>query len=145
MLPTANTEITVPDAESSSKIVTWNSATISSIRSSITQNSTYTANGITFNKTGKGKFANNDIKGYDSTASFEFTTATGKFSSIEIEASQIYDGGNWTKDGNTLKWNGTPSNSVSLSGSGLYLEGVSSVNFVIEMPADLSNATVTLR
>lgn len=145
MLPTANTEITVPDAESSSKIVTWNSATISSIRSSITQDSTYTANGITLNKTGKGKFANNDIKGYDSTASFEFTTATGKFSSIEIEASQIYDGGNWTKDGNTLKWNDTPSNSVSLSGSGLYLEGVSSVNFVIEMPADLSNATVTLR
>ena len=125
--PTANTEITVPDAESSGKIVTWNSATISSIRSTITKDYTYTANGITLNKTGKGKFDNNSIYGYDSTASFEFTTATGKFTSIEIEASTIYDGGNWTKVGNTLKWNGTPSNS-------LYLEGVSSINFVIEMP-----------
>ena len=132
--PTANTEITVPDAESSGKIVTWNSATISSIRSTITKDYTYTANGITLNKTGKGKFDNNSIYGYDSTASFEFTTATGKFTSIEIEASTIYDGGNWTKVGNTLKWNGTPSNSVSLSGSRLYLEGVSSINFVIEMP-----------
>ena len=132
--PTANTEITVPDAESSGKIVTWNSATISSIRSTITKDYTYTANGITLNKTGKGKFDNNSIYGYDSTASFEFTTATGKFTSIEIEASTIYDGGNWTKVGNTLKWNGTPTNSVSLSGSRLYLEGVSSINFVIEMP-----------
>ena len=132
--PTANTEITVPDAESSGKIVTWNSATISSIRSTITKDYTYTANGITLNKTGKGKFDNNSINGYDSTASFEFTTATGKFTSIEIEASTIYDGGNWTKVGNTLKWNGTPTNSVSLSGSRLYLEGVSSINFVIEMP-----------
>ena len=142
--PTANTAIIVPDAVSSSKIVTWNSTTISSISSSITKDYTYTANGITLNKTGKGKFANNNISGYDSTASFEFTTATGKFTNIEIAASAIYSGGNWTKDGNTLKWNGTPSNSVSLSGSGLSLEGVSSINFVIEMPADLSNATVTL-
>ena len=131
--PTANTEITVPDAESSGKIVTWNSATISSIRSTITKDYTYTANGITLNKTGKGKFDNNSISGYDSTASFEFTTATGKFTSIEIETSQIYFGGNWTTVGNTLKWNGTPSNSVSLSGS-IYVEGVSSINFVIEMP-----------
>ena len=142
--PTANTAIIVPDAVSSSKIVTWNSTTISSISSSITKDYTYTANGITLNKTGKGKFANNYIRGYDSTASFEFTTATGKFTNIEIAASAIYSGGNWTTVGNTLKWNGTPSNSVSLSGSGLYLEGVSSINFVIEMPADLSNATVTL-
>ena len=132
--PTANTAIIVPDAVSSSKIVTWNSATISSIRSTITKDYTYTANGITLNKTGKGKFDNNSIKGYDSTASFEFTTATGKFTSIEIEASTIYDGGNWTKVGNTLKWNGTPTNSVSLSGRRLYLEGVSSITFVIEMP-----------
>ena len=132
--PTANTEITVPDAESSGKIVTWNSATISSIRSTITKDYTYTANGITLNKTGKGKFDNNSIYGYDSTASFEFTTATGKFTNIEIDSSSITYGGNWTTDGNTLKWNGTPSNSVSLSGSRLYLEGVSSINFVIEMP-----------
>lgn len=142
--PTANTAIIVPDAVSSSKIVTWNSTTISSISSIITKDYTYTANGITLNKTGKGKIAGNEIKGYDSTASFEFTTATGKFTNIEIAASAIYNGGNWTTVGNTLKWNGTPSNSVSLSGSGLYLEGVSSINFVIEMPADLSNATVTL-
>ena len=132
--PTANTAIIVPDAVSSSKIVTWNSTTISSISSIITKDYTYTANGITLNKTGKGKIAGNEIKGYDSTASFEFTTATGKFTNIEIAASAIYNGGNWTTVGNTLKWNGTPSNSVSLSGSGLYLEGVSSINFVIEMP-----------
>lgn len=141
--PTANTALIVPDAVSSSKIVTWNSATISSISSNIANDYTYTANGITLNKTGKGKFANNDISGYNSTASFEFTTATGKFTNIEIDSSSITYGGNWTTDGNTLKWNGTPSNSVSLSGK-VYLEGVSSINFVIEMPADLSNATVTL-
>ena len=132
--PTANTAIIVPGAVSSSKIVTWNSATISSISSSITKDYTYTANGITLNKTGKGKFANNSISGYDSTASFEFTTATGKFTNIEIAASAIYSGGNWTTVGNTLKWNGTPSNSVSLSGNSISVEGISSITFVIEMP-----------
>ncbi len=142
--PTANTAIIVPDAVSSSKIVTWNSATISSISSSIAKDYTYTASDITLNKTGKGKFANNSISGYDSTASFEFTTTTGKFTNIEIAASAIYSGGNWTTVGNTLKWNGTPSNSVSLSGNSINVEGVSSINFVIEMPADLSTATVTL-
>ncbi len=141
--PTANTAIIVPDAVSSSKIVTWNSATISSIRSTIANDYTYTAYGITLNKTGKGKFDNNSIKGYDSTASFEFTTATGKITNIEIEASTINSGGNWTMVGNTLKWNGTPSNSVSLSGS-IYVEGISSITFVIEMPTNLSAATVTL-
>ena len=132
--PTANTAIIVPGAVSSSKIVTWNSATISSISSSITKDYTYTANGITLNKTGKGKFANNSISGYDSTASFEFTTATGKFTNIEIAASAIYSGGNWTTVGNTLKWNGTPSNSVSLSGNSISVEGISSITFLIEMP-----------
>ena len=148
--PTANTEITVPDAESSSKIVTWGSSIINDsgrngLEYQIRRNNSYsdTANGITLTKSGSGNVGSGDWYTYGS-LELNFTTATGKFTSIEIEASQIYDGGNWTKDGNTLKWNGTPSNSVSLSGSSLYLEGISSVNFVIEMPADLSNATVTL-
>ena len=139
-MPTANTEITVPDAESSSKIVTWGSSVINNISGNYTD----TTNGITLTQTGDGDFRHGDIRSYGSLA-LNFTTTTGKFSSIEIVASTIYDGGNWTKDGNKLKWNGTPSNSVSLSSSGyLYLDGVSSINFVIEMPADLSNATVTL-
>ena len=150
--PTANTAITVPDAESSSKIVTWDSSIINAsgrngIGYQIRLNNSYsdTANGITLTKSGSGYASLNYGDWMTSgDVTLNFTTATGKFTSIEIEASQIYDGGNWTKDGNTLKWNGTPSNSVSLSGSGLYLEGVSSINFVIEMPADLSNATVTL-
>ena len=139
--PTANTEITVPDAESSSKIVTWGSSVINNID----DNYTDTTNGITLTKSGSG-YAFLDYGDWMTSGdvTLNFTTTTGKFSSIEIVASTIYDGGNWTKDGNKLKWNGTPSNSVSLSGSGLYLEGVSSINFVIEMPADLSNATVTL-
>ena len=150
--PTANTEITVPDAESSSKIVTWDSSIINAsgrngIGYQIDRNNSYsdTANGITLTKSGSG-YASLDYGDWMTSGdvTLNFTTATGKFTSIEIETSQIYDGGNWTKDGNTLKWNGTPSNSVSLSGSRLYLEGISSVNFVIEMPADLSNATVTL-
>ena len=65
-------------------------------------------------------------------AALIFTTATGKFTNIEIEASRIGNGGNWTTVGNTLKWNGTPSNSVSLSGCSLV--GLSSIIFVIEMP-----------
>ena len=150
--PTANTAITVPDAESSSKIVTWDSSIINAsgrngIGYQIRLNNSYsdTANGITLTKSGSGYASLNYGDWMTSgDVTLNFTTATGKFTSIEIEASQIYDGGNWTKDGNTLKWNGTPSNSVSLSGSGLYLKGVSSINFVIEMPADLSNATVTL-
>ena len=147
--PTANTEITVPDAESSSKMVTWGSSIINDsgrngLEYQIRRNNSYsdTANGITLTKSGSGNVGS-DWYTYGS-LELNFTTATGKFTSIEIETSQIYDGGNWTKDGNTLKWNGTPSNSVSLSGSRLYLKGISSVNFVIEMPADLSNATVTL-
>lgn len=137
--PTANTEITVPDAESSSKMVTWGSSIINDsgrngLEYQIRRNNSYsdTANGITLTKSGSGNVGS----GWYTYGSLElnFTTATGKFTSIEIETSQIYDGGNWTKDGNTLKWNGTPSNSVSLSGSSLYLEGVSSINFVIEMP-----------
>ena len=140
--PTANTEITVPDAESSSKIVTWDSSIINAsgrngIGYQIRMNNSYsdTANGITLTKSGSGYASLNYGDWMTSgDVTLNFTTATGKFTSIEIEASQIYDGGNWTKDGNTLKWNGTPSNSVSLSGSGLYLEGVSSINFVIEMP-----------
>ena len=138
--PTANTEITVPDAESSSKIVTWGSSIINDsgrngLEYQIRRNNSYsdTANGITLTKSGDGNVGSDDWYSYGS-LELNFTTATGKFTSIEIETSQIYDGGNWTKDGNTLKWNGTPSNSVSLSGSRLYLEGVSSVNFVIEMP-----------
>ena len=140
--PTANTEITVPDAESSSKIVTWGSSIIkdsgrNGISYQISRNDSYsdTANGITLTKSGSG-YASLDYGDWMTygDVTLNFTTATGKFTSIEIETSQIYDGGNWTKDGNTLKWNGTPSNSVSLSGSGLYLEGVSSINFVIEMP-----------
>ena len=140
--PTANTEITVPDAESSSKIVTWGSSIIkdsgrNGLEFQIRRNNSYsdTANGITLTKSRSGHVSLNygDWMTYGD-VTLNFTTATGKFTSIEIEASQIYDGGNWTKDGNTLKWNGTPSNSVSLSGSGLYLEGVSSINFVIEMP-----------
>lgn len=147
--PTANTEITVPDAESSSKIVTWDSSLLNGydFGYQIDRNNSYsdTANGITLTKSGSG-YASLDHGDWMTSGdvTLNFTTATGKFTSIEIEASQIYDGGNWTKDGNTLKWNGTPSNSVSLSGSSLYLEGISSVNFVIEMPADLSTATVTL-
>lgn len=147
--PTANTEITVPDAESSSKIVTWGSSLLNGydFGNQIYSNNSYsdTANGITLTKSGSG-YASLDYGDWmlSGDATLNFTTATGKFTSIEIEASQIYDGGNWTKDGNILKWNGTPSNSVSLSGRRLYLEGISSVNFVIEMPADLSNATVTL-
>ena len=140
--PTANTAITVPDAESSSKIVTWDSSIINAsgrngIGYQIRMNNSYsdTANGITLKKSGSGYASLNYGDWMTSgDVTLNFTTATGKFTSIEIEASQIYDGGNWTKDGNTLKWNGTPSNSVSLSGSGLYLEGVSSINFVIEMP-----------
>ena len=140
--PTANTAITVPDAESSSKIVTWDSSIINAsgrngIGYQIRRNNSYsdTANGITLTKSGSGYASLNYGDWMTSgDVTLNFTTATGKFTSIEIEASQIYDGGNWTKDGNTLKWNGTPSNSVSLSGSGLYLEGVSSINFVIEMP-----------
>lgn len=140
--PTANTEITVPDAESSSKIVTWGSSIIkdsgrNGISYQISRNDSYsdTANGITLTKSGSG-YASLDYGDWmtNGDVTLNFTTATGKFTSIEIETSQIYGGGNWTKDGNTLKWNGTPSNSVSLSGSRLYLEGVSSVNFVIEMP-----------
>lgn len=140
--PTANTEITVPDAESSSKIVTWGSSIIkdsgrNGISYQISRNDSYsdTANGITLTKSGSG-YASLDYGDWMTygDVTLNFTTATGKFTSIEIETSQIYGGGNWTKDGNTLKWNGTPSNSVSLSGSRLYLEGVSSVNFVIEMP-----------
>ena len=140
--PTANTAITVPDAESSSKIVTWDSSIINAsgrngIGYQIRRNNSYsdTANGITLTKSGSGYASLNYGDWMTSgDVTLNFTTATGKFTSIEIEASQIYDGGNWTKDGNTLKWNGTPSNSVSLSGSGIYLEGVSSINFVIEMP-----------
>ena len=140
--PTANTAITVPDAESSSKIVTWDSSIINAsgrngIGYQIRMNNSYsdTANGIILTKSGSGYASLNYGDWMTSgDVTLNFTTATGKFTSIEIEASQIYDGGNWTKDGNTLKWNGTPSNSVSLSGSGLYLEGVSSINFVIEMP-----------
>ncbi|MEE5994226.1 MAG: hypothetical protein V3G42_13480, partial [Oscillospiraceae bacterium] len=147
--PTANTAITVPDAESSSKIVTWGSSLLNGddFGNQIYSNNSYsdTANGITLTKSGSG-YASLDYGDWMTSGdvTLNFTTATGKFTSIEIEASKIYDGGNWTKDGNTLKWNGTPSNSVSLSGSRLYLSGVSSVNFVIEMPADLSTATVTL-
>ena len=138
--PTANTEITVPDAESSSKIVTWGSSIIkdsgrNGLVFQIRRNNSYsdTANGITLTKSGDGYVGSDDWYSYGS-LELNFTTATGKFTSIEIETGQIRDGGNWTKDGNTLKWNGTPSNSVSLSGSRLYLEGVSSINFVIEMP-----------
>lgn len=138
--PTANTEITVPDAESSSKIVTWDSSIINAsgingIGYQIRRNNSYsdTANGITLTKSGSGYASLNYGDWMTSgDVTLNFTTATGKFTSIEIETSQIYDGGNWTKDGNTLKWNGTPSNSVSLSGSGLYLEGVSSITFVIK-------------
>ena len=140
--PTANTEITVPDAESSSKMVTWGSSIINDsgrngLEYQIRRNNSYsdTANGITLTKSGSGYASLSNGNWMTSgDVTLNFTTATGKFTSIEIETSQIYDGGNWTKDGNTLKWNGTPSNSVSLSGSGLYLEGVSSINFVIEMP-----------
>ena len=140
--PTANTEITVPDAESSSKIVTWGSSIIkdsgrNGLEYQIRRNNSYsdTANGITLTKSGSG-YASLSYGDWTTRGdvTLNFTTATGKFTSIEIETSQIYDGGNWTKDGNTLKWNGTSSNSVSLSGSMLYLEGVSSINFVIEMP-----------
>ena len=122
--PTANTAITVPDAESSSKIVTWDSSIINAsgrngIGYQIRRNNSYsdTANGITLTKSGSGYASLNYGDWMTSgDVTLNFTTA------------------NWTKDGNTLKWNGTPSNSVSLSGSGLYLEGVSSINFVIEMP-----------
>ncbi len=146
--PTANTEITVPDAESSSKIVTWGSSVFTdpdfSFQLHVNNNYTDSANGITLTQTGDGDFSHGSIRSFGSFA-LNFTTTTGKFSSIEIVASQIYEGGNWTKDGNKLTWNGTPSNSVSLSSSGnLYLRDVSSINFVIEMPADLSTATVTL-
>ena len=140
--PTANTAITVPDAVSSSKIVTWGSSIINDsgrngIGFQIRMNNSYsdTANGITLTKSGSGYASLNYGDWMTSgDVTLNFTTATGKFTSIEIEASQILNSGNWTKDGNTLKWNGTPSNSVSLSGSGLFLEGVSSINFVIEMP-----------
>ena len=129
--PTANTEITVPDAESSSKIVTWGSSVINNIH----DNYTDTTNGITLTKSGSGyAFLDYGVWMTSGDVTLDFATTTGKFSSIEIVASTIYDGGNWTKDGNKLKWNGTPSNSVSLSGSNIYLEGVSSINFVIEMP-----------
>ena len=122
--PTANTAITVPDAESSSKIVTWDSSIINAsgrngIGYQIRRNNSYsdTANGITLTKSGSGYASLNYGDWMTSgDVTLNFTTATGKFTSIEIEASQIYDGGNWTKDGNT------------------YLEGVSSINFVIEMP-----------
>ena len=150
--PTANTAITVPDAVPSSKIVTWGSSIINDsgrngLAFQIDRNNSYsdTANGIMLTKSGSG-YAFLDYGDWmiSGDVTLNFSTATGKFTSIEIEIGQIYDGGNWTKDGNKLKWNGTPSNSVSLSGSRLYLEGVSSINFVIEMPADLSTATVTL-
>ena len=68
--PTANTAITVPDAESSSKIVTWNSSLINDyIGDKVSKESSYsdTANGITLTKSegeisyfGKGYLETND-------------------------------------------------------------------------------------
>ena len=105
--PTANTEITVPDAESSSKMVTWGSSIINDsgrngLEIQIRRNNSYsdTANGITLTKSGSGNVSSGDWYSYGS-LELNFTTAKGKFTSIEIEASQIYDGGNWTKDGNS--------------------------------------------
>lgn len=140
--PTANTEITVPDAESSSKIVTWGSSIIkdsgkNGLAYQIRINNSYsdTANGITLTKSG-GRYASLDNGDWMTSGdvTLNFTTATGKFTNIEIAARAISNGGNWTTVGNTLKWNGTPSNSVSLSGNRIYVEGISSITFVIEMP-----------
>jgi len=94
--PTANTEITVPDAESSSKMVTWGSSIINDsgrngLEYQIRRNNSYsdTANGITLTKSGSGNVGS-DWYTYGS-LELNFTTATGKFTSIEIETSQIYD------------------------------------------------------
>ncbi|MBR3149916.1 MAG: hypothetical protein IKF64_07075, partial [Eubacterium sp.] len=133
--PTENTAITVPDAESSSKIVTWNATLLNDyIADEISDGNGYsdTANGITLT-TSEGEvdyFGNSYLETYDGTT-LSFSTAAGKFTSIEIEANNIYDGGNWTKDGNILKWNGTPSESVSLTGD-VFIMGLSSITFVIE-------------
>ncbi|MBE6819054.1 MAG: hypothetical protein E7517_07875, partial [Ruminococcaceae bacterium] len=132
--PTANTAITVPDAESSSKIVTWNASLINDyIADKISKESSYsdTANGITLtNSEGEiAYFGNSYLETYGAT--LNFSTTEGKFTSIEIEANNIYDGGNWTKDENILKWNGTPSESVSLTGD-VFIMGLSSITFVIK-------------
>ncbi|MBR0413356.1 MAG: hypothetical protein IJI47_07330, partial [Eubacterium sp.] len=133
--PTANTAITVPDAESSSKIVTWNATLINDyIADEISDGNGYsdTANGITLT-TSEGAvdyFGNSYLETYDGTT-LSFSTTAGKFTSIEIEANNIYDGGNWTKDENILKWNGTPSESVSLTGD-VFIMGLSSITFVIK-------------
>ena len=133
--PTANTAITVPDAESSSKIVTWNASLINDyIGDKVSEESSYsdTANGITLTKSegeisyfGKGYLETNDG------TTLVFSSTTGKFTSIEIEANDIYCECNWTEDENILKWNGTPSESVSLTGD-LFIQGISSITFVIE-------------
>ena len=133
--PTANTAITVPDAESSSKIVTWNASLINDyIGDKVSEESSYsdTANGITLTKSegeisyfGKGYLETNDG------TTLVFSTTTGKFTSIEIEANDIYSECNWTEDENILKWNGTPSESVSLTGD-LFIQGISSITFVIK-------------
>ncbi|MBR6836797.1 MAG: hypothetical protein IKM72_12460, partial [Oscillospiraceae bacterium] len=144
--PTENTAITVPDAESSSKIVTWDSSIINDSGRSIDSNNSYsdTANGITLTKSGEVDLYRGDWSAYGD-FTLNFTTPAGKFTSIEIEtSSRIRRGGNWTIEGNILKWNGTPSNSVSLSGNSLDLGGVSGINFVIEMPVDISTATLNL-
>jgi hypothetical protein len=150
--PTANTAITVPDAESSSIIVTWNATLLNDyIADEISDGNGYsdTANGITLT-TSEGEvdyFGNSYLETYDGTT-LNFSTTAGKFTSIEIEANSIYDGGNWTKDGNILKWNGTPSESVSLTGD-VFIMGLSSITFVIEpapsayagyVPAEADNA-----
>ncbi|MBR0414942.1 MAG: hypothetical protein IJI67_07725, partial [Clostridia bacterium] len=142
--PTANTAITVPDAESSSKIVTWNASLINDYIadkvSSEERSYSDTANGITLtNSEGEvDYFGNSYLETYDGTT-LSFSTTTGKFTSIEIEANNIYDGGNWTKDGNILKWNGTPSESVSLTGD-VFIMGLSSITFVIEPAAPTPSA-----
>ena len=91
--PTANTEITVPDAESSSKRVTWGSSIINDsgrngLEYQIRRNNSYsdTANGITLTKSGSGNVGS-DWYTYGS-LELNFTTATGKFTSIEIEGRQ---------------------------------------------------------
>ncbi|MCR4653957.1 MAG: hypothetical protein K5744_09760 [Eubacterium sp.] len=144
--PTANTTITVPDAVSTSKIVTWDSSIVCSddFSAEMYGNKSYSdeENGITFTMNGSGNFNFGIWKSYGS-CECNFTLSTGKFLSIEIVAESIDSGANWTVDGNTLKWNGTPSNSVSLSGL-FYLRGVSSINFLIEMPTNISQATVNL-
>ena len=142
--PTANTAITVPDAESSSKIVTWNATLINDyIADEISDGNGYsdTANGITLT-TSEGAvdyFGNSYLETYDGTT-LSFSTTAGKFTSIEIEANNIYDGGNWTKDENILKWNGTPSESVSLTGD-VFIMGLSSITFVIE-PAPAAHTII---